>query len=228
MSNWFQDNPTTSVITYTIFVAGATWAASTFILQDNKLNLANSELESQKAIVEQYKAKSEILQSEIEGLRIENQEYRAWLAQSKDAIPIMVPQLIKLKSQLAKFKQLDGIAENATGTEISEIHNSSTATVSPKAQVVKNLPVNFSLAQTAKRGIAGIDETTGLVVTVVGTRANNTASLIISFPDRDVVTDESVYAGKKFKFNWGGQTIVLTIIQIEFYTDTVSFKLTRL
>ncbi len=84
MSNWLQDHPSTFVITYTLLIAGATWGASTFILQDNRMNLAKSELEAQKALVEQYRAKSELLQNDIEVLRAENQEYKGWLAQSKD------------------------------------------------------------------------------------------------------------------------------------------------
>ena len=100
MANWFSDHPSTSIITYTLLVVGATWATSTFVLQDNRLNLAKSEVESQKSLAEQYKSKSELLQKDIEALRAENQEYRTWLSQSKDAIPIMVPQIIDLRKQL--------------------------------------------------------------------------------------------------------------------------------
>lgn len=82
-------------------MVAATWATSTFILQDNRLNLAKSELESQKTLAEQYKSKTDLLQKDIEALRAENLEYRTWLAQSKDAIPIMVPQLVELKKQIA-------------------------------------------------------------------------------------------------------------------------------
>src|SRR5262245_12205293 len=102
MANWFQDHAATSIVTYTLLVVGATWATSTFILQDNRLNLAKSEPESQKTLAEQYRSKAELLQKDIEALRVENQEYRNWLGQSKDAIPLMVPRLLDLKKQVAR------------------------------------------------------------------------------------------------------------------------------
>lgn len=52
MPNWFENNATPAIMGYTLVIAGATWAVSTFILHDNRLNLAQSDLESQKSLTE--------------------------------------------------------------------------------------------------------------------------------------------------------------------------------
>lgn len=72
MSNWFEENPTKSVIVYTILIATTTWAISTYVLQDNRIALLRSELDSQKALSEQYRAKSELLSKDLESVRAEN------------------------------------------------------------------------------------------------------------------------------------------------------------
>lgn len=225
MSNWFQDHPATGIITYTLVIVGATWAASTFVLQDNRLNLARSELESQKAVAEQYKAKTELLQSDISTLRSENQEYRAWLAQSKDALPIMVPQLIDLKRQVEEMKAKPPAIPELVANAPSPTPSSPTPTPMSPPAVKKPIPRGFSEVRVAKLGSAGVDEITGAIVTVLRTTTSRTAKLTLAFPGRPPVTDDGAYPGKQYRFDWGGRTITLTLLEIEFFTDTVKFRL---
>lgn len=228
MANWFSDHPSTSIITYTLVVVGATWATSTFVLQDNRLNLAKSEVESQKSLAGQYKSKTELLQKDIEALRAENQEYRTWLAQSKDAIPIMVPQIVDLKKQLARLSA-QGVATPDTTIVSAPQPAASTAVPSPPTSTTsakpKPLPQSFAQPRTAKLGSAGFDETTGAIVTVKQTMPDQTATLLLTLPDRTQVVEERVYAGRQFKFNWGGRVIVLTILEIKFLGDTVMYRM---
>lgn len=121
MSNWFEDNPMKSVISYTFIVVGFTWAVSTFVLQDNRINLMRSEVDSQKAVAEQYKAKVELLQREIDTIRSENIEYRAWLSQSKDAIPTIVPRITELKLKIAELEKTNKGANASTKPSSPEI-----------------------------------------------------------------------------------------------------------
>lgn len=228
MSNWFEDHPAPAIITYTLVVVGATWATSTFVLQDNRLNLAKSELESQKTLAEQYKAKSELLQKDLEVLRSENQEYKNWLAQSKDAIPIMVPQLVELKKQVARMNT-QPMAESDIKAQPSQPLLGNTKQTSPPPSTYKGKPKpllqSFTQPRRAKLGAAAFDQTTGVVVTVKQTFPDQTATLLLNFPDHAQVLEERVYAGKQFKFTWGGRSITLTVLEIEFFADTVTFRM---
>jgi hypothetical protein len=228
MANWFEEHPARSIVTYTLVVVGATWATSTFILQDNRLSLAKSELESQKTLAEQYKAKSELLQKDLESLRSENQEYKNWLSQSKDAIPIMVPQLVELKKQIARLNALPG-SEGDVKAQPSQSSVASAAQAASLPSIGKGkpklLPQTFTQSRTARLGTAAIDETTGTVVTVKQTFPDRTATLLLNFPDRAQILEERVFAGKQFKFTWGGRSIAMTVIEIQFFGDTVSFRM---
>lgn len=204
MSNWFEDNPTKSVIGYTLVIAGFTWAVSTFVLQDNRINLLRSEADSQKVIAEQYKSKVELLQREVDTVRAENAEYRAWLSQAKDAVPIIVPHIIELKAKIAELE-----------SRPPGVQASGTLTVGPPAEV------------TVYRGRAHIDPNIGLVFTVLSVDVDRRARVAIKLPDRSNAEESTVYAGQQWKFNSDNALYTLTLTEVNFAADSVNLQLIR-
>lgn len=203
MSNWFETNATKSIILYTLAIAGATWAVSTFILQDNRLNLIRSELDTQKSLSEQYKSKAELLSRDMEILRSENTEYKAWLSQTKDAIPGIMPRVTELKSyigsledQLAQLKKLN-----------------------------PNLVIKEQLIKDIRRGTPFKDEKTGLKIEIKEISVDKKASLLIKFPDRDVNTLVIVNDGQQFKFKVGLINYVLTIARVNYIADGLDISI---
>lgn len=199
MSNWFENNAAKSVITYTLVVAGTTWAVSTFILQDNRIALVRSELESQKTLTEQYKAKTELLQKDLEVLRTENSEYKAWLGQAKDAVPIIVPRMLELKQQITK---LEG--------EAAELKKHSPSAGSAKRE------------RTVGLGRAFLDEETGVIFTLKKTYPDRLAAVVIKLPDQVNYLEQSVLPGQQWKFKAKGKQYSLTLMEVNFYGDTVN------
>ena len=204
MPNWFERNATKSVIAYTLVVAAATWATSTFILQDNRLSLLRSEVDSQKTLVEQYKSKVDLLQRDLDVLRAENSEYRTWLGQTKDAIPAIIPRISELKTKVATLE-----ADNAT----LRTSNPNTRTVAKE--------------QSATRGRAFIDPETGLILTVKGTTTDRTAAVILKLPESLSTIEQMVNPGAQWKFAVNKMLYVLTITEISFVGDVVRFTITE-
>lgn len=199
MSNWFENNATKSVLGYTILIAGSTWAVSTFVLQDNRLNFARSELEAQKSLTEQYKSKTELLQRDIDALRAENAEYRGWLGQTKDAIPAIVPRINELKQQITSLQARPQMASASAALSV----------------------VPAKREGTAKLGTAYIDDATGLVFTVLRTTPDRTARVSVKFPEGGSVTEETISPGHQWKFRYQDQEILLTVRSINFSGDYV-------
>lgn len=204
MSNWFENNQTKSVITYTLLIVGATWAVSTFILQDYRINLLKSETDSQKAIAEQYKSKSELLQREVDAIRLENAEYRTWLGKTKDALPIMVPQIMELKAKILELESRPA-APQATETSSTE----------PPTEV------------RVTRGRAYIDQATGLVFTVLNVEVDRRASVVIKLPNKSESEEVKVIPGWQWKFESKGAEYTLTLTEINFISDSVNLILER-
>jgi hypothetical protein len=203
MPNWFENNVAKSVITYTFIVAGATWAGSTFILEENRIALVRSELESQKSLTEQYKAKTDLLQKDLDILRTENSEYKSWLGQSKDAVPIIVPRILELKQQIIKLE-----------TEATELKKQNPATGSAKRE--RNVGI----------GRAFIDEDTGIIFTLKKTSPDRLAAVVIKLPDQVNYLEQSAIAGQQWKFKAKGKPYILTLLEVNFYADTVNLLIT--
>ncbi|WP_186193205.1 hypothetical protein [Burkholderia gladioli] len=203
MGNWFEKNATSSIVLYTIVVAGATWGASTFILQDDRLNLAHSELETQKSLTESYKAKAELLQHDVETLRAENREYENWLGQTKDAIPVIVPHITELNDKITRLE-----AEARTRAASSPV-------------------ADASRAVSARLGSAFIDDVTGLVFTVRKTNPNQTADISIKLPGTETPMEASINAGQQWHFTWKNTKYLLTATDISFITDTVELRISK-
>lgn len=97
MASWFEDNQTKSVIIYTAFVAGSTWAIFNVLLDDKKLASA-------KAEADQYKAKTEVLEARIAQLSDDNQRYLSWLSEMPGTVAYFESELKKAKEQAASIK----------------------------------------------------------------------------------------------------------------------------
>lgn len=207
MSNWVENNPSKSIISYTFVVAAFTWAVSTFVLQDNRINLLRSEVDSQKAIAEQYKSKVDLLQREIDTVRAENSEYRAWLSQAKDAVPIIVPRITELKSKIAELERrtpaapAESPASASTPTSVEDIRVS--------------------------RGRAHMDSATGLVIALLSVDVERRARVSVKLPGKAVAEESTVQAGWQWGFSIGGASYALTVMEVNFVTDTITARLTK-
>lgn len=202
MSSWFERNATPAIIGYTLLIAGSTWAASTYILQDSRLNLAHSELASEKALAEQYKSKVDLLQRDIDELRGENAEYRNWLGQIKDAVPAVVPRIMELKGDIGRLK-----------AEAARLRSAN-----PKAKPEVR-------EYTATVGSAFIDDTTGLIFTVKSTAPDKTAVVLIHFPDSGSPKEFAVLPGFRRDFLAKGKSVTLIVTSINFIGDSVQLRL---
>ena len=204
MSNWFERNPTKSIISYTLMIVGATWAISTFILQDNRISLLRSEIESHKTLTEQYKSKAELLQRDIDTLRAENAEYRAWLGQTKDAVPVMIPRLTEMKAKLAALE-----------AEAQYFRKQNSSTVTTLQEQYVGLGV----------GRAFIDEFSGLVVMLKKTFPDRTAELVVKLPGESMPISQTIHLGHQWKFMLQGKSYTVTVYDISFIGDGINFKI---
>lgn len=203
MPNWFESNPTKSVVSYTIVVAAATWAMFTFVLQDNRINLVRSELETQKSLTEQYRSKVELLQRDLDATRNENAEYRHWLGKIDHAIPVIVPRITELKEKIASLE-------------------------SSRAAALKSVPNNSILRarkETATRGTAYVDDLTGAVVAVLSVSVFRTAQISLKLPDKDAPIIADASPGSQWTFTHQDQKLVLTILSISYVGDYVDFQI---
>lgn len=198
MANWFEDNPTKSIISYTILVAGSVWAISTFVLNDSRLNLKQAELESKQAQIEQYESKVALLERDIALVRSQNAEYLEWLGRTPGALPAIMPRIAALKAQVSRL-QADGKRDN----------------VAPDG----------SIDVSVKKGTAFEDPVSGVVVAVLNTTPQLTADVQLTPPEGKSLKPNLAAGGKAILSGRHGK-VRITIMAVAFITDNVTFRLT--
>lgn len=97
MSNWFEENPTKSIISYTLVVIAATWAASYFVIDENKINLYRSQVDNEKSVNRQLQAKVSVLEGKILDLSNENKQLKEWLSSEATSYPALVNKIQALE-----------------------------------------------------------------------------------------------------------------------------------
>ncbi|MCB2426674.1 hypothetical protein [Methylophaga pinxianii] len=104
MSNWFEDNPTKSVVAHTVIVAAATWAAFYFVFDENKIKLIEAKAEKIAAESKEVNARNSVLVTRLDYLTKENEKYLRWLESTPNTLPFYELEITKLEEQIVKLK----------------------------------------------------------------------------------------------------------------------------
>ena len=204
MSNWFETNQTKSVILYTLLVIAGTWAFFTFVFDENRINLSRAQVEEAKAMAEQYKAKSEVLQTENARLAVQNGTYLRWLEGQPGTFPYLELQVTKL---------------NEEKSELAESLKSTKATAS--AQPVKPTPKTYTReSEPLKAGETFVDPETGATLGVSEMNIAKQAKVTVSLPGKQTEIADAVTPGKTWTFDYQGRKFVLTLTTVTWLNDT--------
>ncbi|HEO1797631.1 hypothetical protein ABTC25_09040 [Acinetobacter baumannii] len=198
MSNWFENNATKSVISYTLIIVTATWAVSTFILEDSKLSDVKSQLETQKIITDQYKVKVDILQKDIEKLQAENTEYKSWLEKEGKVVPsIFVAKNLQMQEEIKNLKS-----------------------------VIKNNSIEQDANQRLNIGTAYINNELDISLTLDEVSIGNKATIYIKLPNttKNIKYDD-IRAGYIIPFEKDNKKYKITFTKVLFVSDVVEFTI---
>lgn len=208
---WFEENPTKSIITYTIFIVGVTWGGSYFILDENKVNVIRAEVENEKAITNQYKAKTEVLEDQITQLRNENKKYLEWLSGTPNTIPYLELKINTLNEELHPKKNIgrgNGILEDLQGSGTGKV----------------GVPAYVNAA-TLNIGEGWVDQNTNLTFGVNQVLQDFTAEALIGIPGQKEQELKQVKPGKSWIFTKGAKQYQFVVKNINWYTNKVEVEL---
>jgi len=132
MSNWFQNHPIYTIIGHTVLVATTTIVSTNFVLDENKINFykaqsesATAQINNEKAIAEQYKAKVSVLESDITTLRSNNERYLKWLGQDPKSFPSLEKEITNLNAKL-EVAVLESLAKSSNDNKSINDNKSNT------------------------------------------------------------------------------------------------------
>ncbi|AKV97514.1 hypothetical protein ACP86_15870 [Marinobacter sp. CP1] len=211
MSNWFQEHPVTTIVGHTVLVATTTWLVSSFVIDENKVNLyraqaenANAQIKNEKAIAEQYKAKVSILESEISDLKRVNNRYLSWLREEPDSFPSLEKKISSLESQLN-----DALAE---ANHIPKENGASN--VSPS-----DLPYEFK--GSFEKGGSFVDPRTTATLGVSSISSDYTADGVVYIPGEESIRLTRTRPGETWIFDKNDKKYKLTLESINWLNNSV-------
>ncbi len=211
MSNWFQEHPVTTIVGHTILVATTTWLVSSFVIDENKVNLykaqaenANAQIKNEQAIAEQYKAKVSVLESEIVSLRTINLRYLSWLSEEPKSFPALEKKVASLESQLS-----------AALVRASEVSKSNSL---PKADPIY---VPYEFKSSFEKGGSFVDPRTSATLGVSNISPDYTATGVLYIPGKDTVELSNIKPGETWLFEQNDKTYKLTLESVNWINNSL-------
>lgn len=211
MSNWFQDHPITSVITHTVIVSTATWAFSFFILDENKINFykaqavsAQSQINNEKTISEQYKAKVSVLEQQVSRLKSENDRYLSWLSQEENSFPSLKKKIELLEANIKTEKEKICVSKPLTSMPLEKLDYK---------------PYLFK--QSFEEGESFTDPKTFATIGVSDVTTDYTANGIINIPGKGNIEIKNAKPGESWTFEKDGKQFRLTLDSVNWINNSV-------
>lgn len=210
MSNWFQEHPGYTIIGHTIVVATATWLVSSFVIDENKVNLYRAQAENADAISEQYKAKASVLELELARLRVENERYLSWLMQEPRTIPALESKIKALESKLAASQPIKGTSQPSATSSVG----------------AERLPYEFT--SPFSKGESFVDPKTKATLGISDIRSDYTASGILYLPGGKNVELQRVKPGSTWIFEQDGLSYKMTLEGVNWINNSLKASVVEL
>ncbi|TNF09512.1 MAG: hypothetical protein EP323_00125 [Gammaproteobacteria bacterium] len=213
MSNWFENNPTKSVLVHTVVVATVTWAAFTFIFDENRVKLHEAKVARAEAETKEVNAQNSVLVTRVDYLTKENEKLLKWLENEPNAIPFYEKQIKDLKETISKLEQQEEIFKSNTTIDNSWFE--------------KELS-KYNKVQLKPTGASIFDAKTNLVVGADRVTTNGTTDVKITFPDGKKIEKKSALPGETWDFEDNGKSYRLILESADWASQRYSTRLIEL
>ncbi|WP_336218030.1 hypothetical protein [Enterobacter hormaechei] len=192
-----QKHSVTVLITYTL---------SIFI---SAYTLVQSRVETEKSITNQYKIKLDLLEKDMSQIKLENEQYKAWLLENEKINPTLYEKFQKLNAENAELRR----EKKETNPNISnEQDNEKKLTQIP---LFKKYMI--------RKGSSFYDEQANILVGVGNVDVTRSAEIVVNTFSPKEEERLKVSPGSAIQLNNGDYVLLVT--DVEFITDQVSFIL---
>ncbi|MGF1845411.1 hypothetical protein L4C39_19920 [Vibrio clamense] len=203
LSNWFENNPTKTVISHTFVVAAATWAAFFFVFDENKIKLVETKAQKYQAETKEVLARNSVLLAQRDLLIEENKKYLRWLESTPNTLPFYEVELEKLNRKVASLEGELQVAEQQ-GNNIEQPEQPE----QPEEAV-------YVYWRTLKVGESFIDPQTQVVLGVQTIEYELTAQTNVSFPNGEGKSRKDSKPGDSWPFSVGERKYVLVLQSLD-------------
>lgn len=210
MANWFQEHPVFTIIGHTLVVATATWVVSSFVIDENKVNLFKAKAENAESMSAQFQSKISVLELELAKLKTENGRYLSWLVGEPKSFPALEKKISELEAGLA-------ISQARAISEVIE-SNSSAA----------RLDSLYEYSKDFTRGESFVDPKTKAIIGISSINSDNSARGTLHLPGGKSVDLDGVRPGSTWTFERNGVHYQLTMETINWTNNSVKASISEI
>ena len=210
MSNWFENSVGVSILRYTIFIIASTWAALYFLVDEEKLNLCESQIKNEQSIVKQLEAKIGNIERRVFELTEENKQLKNWLTNDKQSFPALMLAIEDLENRL---NEANRIIQNSKNIDL----NVSTINAD-----------SYSYSENLVVGQSLVDPRTEARISVIKIERDRSALIYINLPNQTIQPQQNVNAGNHWDFMYQGKNYTLTINQIDWISSSLRATITSI
>lgn len=193
-----SDHPVISIITYSILLAGAVFAFSKFYLIERIELDYQSQLETQKVALEQYKSKLDLVENDNLKLTEERNRYIDYLKTLPNNVYFFEDKIATLEDENKRLKE-----------------NSEASSNKP----IKNYSYEYN---DIKKSNTIVDSYTGLIVCITDIQYSNEADMLLTLPGQET-KKLTVTAGYVEEFSFNNTQYQFIITKINWSSNTYSF-----
>lgn len=192
-----QKHSVTVLITYTL---------SIFI---SAYTLVQSRVETEKSITNQYKIKLDLLEKDMSQIKLENEQYKAWLLENEKINPTLYEKFQKLNAENAELRR----EKKETNPNISNEQDNEK----------KLTQIPLFKKHMIRKGSSFYDEQANILVGVGNVDVTRSAEIVVNTFSPKEEERLKVSPGSAIQLNNGDYVLLVT--DVEFITDQVSFIL---
>jgi hypothetical protein len=207
---WFQNHPTTSILSYTAAVATLTWAVSNFIIDEKRVNLYKAQKENAETVTKTYEAKVSAVETENSRLRLDVERYLNWLIADPKSLPALAKRISDLEKEKADLQRDLKLASGSSMTK-------------PTSLETKPEPYGFS--KSLRLGESFIDPRTQATVGLAAVNSDYTANVYVFSPEGKPQEQAGVKPGTTWLVDSRGKKYKLTIEKINWLTNSAQVSI---
>nr|WP_314563137.1 hypothetical protein [uncultured Pseudomonas sp.] len=199
-----------TIIGHTLVVATATWFVSSFVIDENKVNLFKAKAENAESMSAQFQSKISVLELELARLKSENGRYLSWLVAEPKSFPALERKITELEVGLAD-------SQARVITETNE----------PSHSVKKNDQL-YEFSKDFIRGESFFDPKTKAIIGISSMSMDNSAKGTLHLPGQKPENIEDIKPGSTWTFQKNGVRYQLTMETVNWINNSVKASVSEL
>ncbi|HAS7010774.1 hypothetical protein [Vibrio parahaemolyticus] len=216
MSNWFENNPTKSVIVHTFVVAAATWAAFTFVFDENRVKLHEAKVARAESETKEVNARNTVLITRIDYLTKENERLVGWLEEQPNTIPHYEKLVAELTEKVSNLEKELIVAKDSDSNEQVDL------------SWAKDLIEKYNKTKVSSVQQSIFDPLTGVVVGADRVSIDGTTDIKITFPDGQKINQKAAAPGETWDFVRDGKNYRLILDSVDWSTQQYGTRVVEL